>query len=284
MVFMKTKIFLILMAILCVAGLQSCDNDENPSLPAELQNAFSERYPSAARVEWEVKSGYYVADFYDGANEASAWFSSDGAWYMTETDILYPDLPDAVKSAFETGDYSGWTVEDIDKLEREGMETVYVIEVEMHSQGREQEMDLYYSADGILIKAIADIDNEDDEYFPPSQITDAILAFVHEKYPNARLVETDVEYGITEVEIIHEERTKEVRFDNQGNWISTSWDILRSEVPAVITEALASSQYSTYTIDDVEYFETPQGDYYELELEQGTKEIKVKIDTAGQFV
>lgn len=281
---MKTKFFSILMALLCVAGLQSCDNDENPPLPAELQNAFSERYPSATRVEWEVKSGYYVADFYDGANETSAWFSPDGTWYMTEKDLIYAELPDAVKSAFETGDYSGWTVEDIDKLEREGMETVYVIEVEMRSQGQEQEMDLYYSEDGILIKAIADIDDEDDGYLPPAQTTDAILAFVNEKYPNARLVETEVEHGITEVEIIHDGRSKEVRFDNQGSWISTSWDLRWNEIPAVITQALAGSQYSGYTIDDAEYFETPQGDYYELELEQGAREVKVKMDTAGQFI
>lgn len=283
---MKVKFYSFLMALICAVGFQSCDNDDNPPLPDGVQNAFSERYPSARRVEWETKSGYYVADFYDESRqrETSAWFGPEGTWYMTETDIFYADLPDAVKSAFEAGDYSGWTVDDIDKLEREGMETVYVIEVETRLQGQEQEMDLYYSEDGLLIKAVADNDNDDEGHLPPAQTTDAILAFVYEKYPNARLVEIEVEHIFTEVEIIHDGHSKEVRFDNQGNWVSTSWDLRWNEIPAAITQALAGSKYSGYVIDDAEYFETPQGDYYELELEQGKSEIMVKMDTNGQFI
>lgn len=282
---MKLKIYSILMLLLGVAGLQSCDNDDNQlAVSTELQKAFFERYPSATHVEWETKSGYYVADFYDNSYDASAWFSPNGTWYMTETDIPYVALPGAVKSAFEQGEYSGWTVDDVDKLEREGMETVYILEVEMKSQGHEQEMDLYYSTEGILIKAIPDTGNSDEGHLPPAQTSDAILAFIKEKYPDARLLETEVEHGMTEVEIIHEGYCKEVLFDQKNNWISTSWDIRRNELPSVIKQALAESQYATYTIDDAEYFETPQGDYYLLELEQGEKEVKVKMDPTGKFI
>ena len=40
--------------------------------------------------------------------------------------------------------------DDVDKLERTGVETIFVIEVE----NQNQEIDLYYSADGTLIKSI----------------------------------------------------------------------------------------------------------------------------------
>ncbi|WP_455585689.1 PepSY-like domain-containing protein [Bacteroides sp.] len=280
---MKVKIYSVLIALLCAVGLQSCDSDDDHVVvPVELQKAFSEKYPSATRVEWEVEYGYYVADFYDNSYGASAWFSPDGKWYMTETDVPYAALPEVVKLAFEQGEYSAWTVDDVDKLEREGMETVYVIEVEMKSQG--MEMDLYYSVEGMLIKAVADTDDDTEGYLPPAQTPEAILAFINEKYPDARLVETEVEHGRTEVEIIHEGYCKEVIFDSNGNWVSTSWDIRRNELPTVVTQALAGSQYSAYTIDDVEYFETPGGDYYLLELEQRAKEVKVKIDTTGKFI
>ena len=283
---MKLKIYSALMALMCVIGLQSCSDDDNqPAVPQEAQRAFAEKYPSATQVEWETKSGYYVADFHDNSYEASAWFSPDGVWHMTETDIPFACLPELVKSAFEQSEYMSWTVDDVDKLERPDMETIYIIEVEKKSQGSEQEMDLYYSAEGILIKAVADMDGGNDhEDLLPSQLPEIILAFINEKYPGSRLVETDMEHGMIEVEIIHDNLSKDVLFDKDNNWVSTSWDIHRSDLPATITQALAESQYSAYTIDDAEYFETPQGNYYLLELEQGEAEVKVKIDPSGKFI
>lgn len=47
---------------------------------------------------------------------------------------------------------------------------------------------------------------------------------------------------------------------------------------------LKASQYSGYVVDDAEYFETPAGNYYWIELEQGEKEVKVKINEDGQFI
>ena len=90
---MKTRFYSILMAVACIIGLQSCDNDDdNLRVSPELQKAFLEKYPAATRVEWETKAGYYVADFYDNASEASAWFTPAGVWCMTETDVLYVGL------------------------------------------------------------------------------------------------------------------------------------------------------------------------------------------------
>lgn len=50
---------------------------------------------------------------------------------MTETNIAYDDLPLIVKHAFEAlTQYEGWKCDDVDMLERKGMEKVYVIEIE----------------------------------------------------------------------------------------------------------------------------------------------------------
>lgn len=154
---MKLKIYTLLLALCVTWSLQSCDNDDDNSIavPTELQNAFSSKYPNAANVKWETKSGYYVADFYDGY-EASAWFTQDGKWQMTETDIPYSALPQAVKTSFEKSEYASWKQDDVDKLERTGVETIFVIEIE----NQNQEIDLYYSADGTLIKSIVDTDDD----------------------------------------------------------------------------------------------------------------------------
>ena len=118
---MKLKIYTLLIAFCAAWSLHSCDNDDDESIavPAALQEAFSSKYPNVKNVKWETKAGYYVADFYDGY-ETSAWFTTDGNWHMTETDIPYTALPDPVKSAFEASDYKTWKRDDVDKLERRG--------------------------------------------------------------------------------------------------------------------------------------------------------------------
>lgn len=62
---------------------------------------------------------------------------------MTETDLPHASLPEAVKNAFKNSEYGQWSLDDVDMLVREGMEPVYVLEVE---QGP-REMDLYYNAE-----------------------------------------------------------------------------------------------------------------------------------------
>lgn len=92
---------------------------------------------------------------------------------MTETDLPYQALPAAVKSAFESSEYAKWKVDDVDMLERPDMEKVYVIEVE----SGKQEFDLYYSEEGILVKSVADTDNDSENYLP-AEIPATIETFI----------------------------------------------------------------------------------------------------------
>lgn len=282
---MKLKIFTLLLVLGAAWSLYSCDNndDESITVPVELQNAFSSKYPNAANVKWESKSGYYIADFYDGY-EASAWFTQDGKWKMTETDIPYDALPQAVKTSFETSEYKSWKIDDVDKLEREGFETVYVIEVE----NQNQEMDLYYSVNGELIKSVVDTDNDKDEYLPV-QLTDVMKNVINERYPNAKIMEVDVEndrndwdYGYTEVDIIHNGISKDVLFDSKGNWYSTSWEVRKNELPETVNNTI-DSQYGGYLFDDAEYIEKADGTiYYRIEFEES--DLTVKIDSNGNVI
>lgn len=271
------KYFLVLALGLMGLGTQSCDNDDdNIKVSAELQNAFNTKYPNMTPTGWESKQGYYVADFRDGKYEAEAWFSADGTWQMTETDVPYSSLPAAVRNAFEAGDYAAWRVEDVDKVERRDAETVYVIEVE----SGEQEVDLYYTEDGILVKEVADTDGNDNNYLP-SDVSNAVTTFINENYPGARIVETDQERGMTEVDIIHNGVAKEVLFNADGSWVSTSWDVRRADVPQVVTDA-ALAAHAGYVVDDVDFVETPAGSYYLLELEKnGAPDVYVKVQADG---
>ncbi len=142
---------------------------------------------------------------------------------------------------FENSEYASWKRDDIDKLERTGVETVFVIEVEKQNQ----EVDLYYSADGTLIKSIVDTDDDNSEHLPV-QLTEAMKNFINEKYPNARIMEVDVEddrndwdFGFTEVDIIHNGISKDVLFNQTGNWYSTSWEIRQNELPEAVNNTIS---------------------------------------------
>ncbi len=165
-------------------------------------------------------------------------------------------------------------------LERPDMEKVYVIEVE----SGKQEFDLYYSEEGILVKSVADTDNDSENYLP-AEIPAAIETFIKKQYPNARLVEIEVEHGMTEVDIIDGNISKEIVFNSSNEWISTSWDVRRNELPETVTRAIASSEkYAGYQIDDADFVETPGGEYYLVELEKGELEVKVKVNAEGEFI
>lgn len=277
---MKTRhIFLFILLVTSLSSM-SCDkDDDNKYQPnAEVVNTFTSKYPDAQHVEWEMKNNYNVAEFRNNGIKTETWIDASGKWYMTESDISFEALPDAVKTSFNASEYAQWRREDVDKVERVDMETIYVIEVE---QGN-QEMDLYYTEDGNLFKAIPD--NDSDNYIPTT-LPEEIKNFISQKYKNASIIDTEIELGFIEVEIWDNNRKKEVLFTPKDNkWHLTTWELRENEVPANIL-SLIHSQYAGYRIDDIDYEERANGtNVYLFELEKGEQEIYVSIDTNGNIL
>jgi hypothetical protein len=159
---MKTKWFFLFAVALTSFTFVSCDEDDDNDgvrVPEELNVALRAKYPNAKGVEWEAKAGYYVADFYEAGAEKDVWFTSMGEWKMTETDlgVNVDKLPVAVKNAFLASEYATWEVDDLDMYEREDM-TFYLVEVEKNG---EKDRNLYYNAEGGLLKDEVDAPNDD---------------------------------------------------------------------------------------------------------------------------
>ena len=267
-----------------------CSDDDNSDVPEnthlvskEVQAAFNAKYPQAKDVEWELKGDYAVADFYWDGGEHSAWFNPlSAAWYMTETDVRYENLPEPVLAAHKAGKYADWRVDDVDKLTREGMETLYVIEVEKG----ESELDLFYSSTGILVKTVVDTGHEEDyDDYLPQPDANGIIAIVKQKYPNATIVEIEREKGLQEVTILDENKEKEVYFNERNEWMGTSWDVQVANLPEAVKKSVME-KYSDYVIDDADYVVTPDNEWYILDLEnkQIDKELKVKVDKNGVWL
>ncbi|SHJ10493.1 PepSY-like domain-containing protein [Bacteroides stercorirosoris] len=292
---MKLKMYFALLTMGMI-GLQSCSNDDDDDLPSSkvpeaVRNAFDSSFSNTANLSWETKTvskgQYYKAEFNnksDNGYKTEAWYTADGTWYMTETEMPYNAIPQAVKTSFESSEYASWKRDnEVDRIERNAVkEIIYIIEVE---SPQDVDMDLHYSADGILVKAVNDDGDGDNESLlpdTPSEMVTTATEFIQKNYPNARIIEIETEHGVIEIDIIHDNRSKEVLLGTTYEWISTSWDVYT--LPAKVTEAINASQYNGHVVDDAEYFETPAGNYYLVELEQGKNEVKIKITEEGEIV
>ena len=101
-----------------------------------------------------------------------------------------------------------------------------------------------------------------------------------QKAPNAKDVEWeyDSEESLWEVEyeIGKDEFTS--AFDDSGNWVETEKEIKFSELPEPVKTTL-KSDFSDYEVEEVEFIETPDGKFYEVEveLEKDDKEVEFEL-------
>lgn len=288
-------------------SFSSCNNDDEPGNPGNntppqtVVEQFYSQFPNAQNVTWETQaSGYYIASFTTPEHpqgSTKAWFSNEGKWGMTHYEISFRQLPEAIRTAFSESTYgqsgSGWQADDeVDVLQRNGTETLYVIEVQKKENGTETEVELYYTEAGILVKEIADSDpNDDYEGYLPQLPEGNIQAWLAaSKYKDAKIVDMEREDNGTEVELIYEGRKVEIFFDRNQQWVYTKTEYGRKAqelVPANILAAVQASeewQNGYNRIDDIDFYETQQaGNYYCFELE-GTfdNDCKVYIDENGQ--
>lgn len=280
----------------CIATGCSDDEDGRPPVTnpvsAEVQASFAEQFPGARDVEWEVRGTYAVADFSYADSQSGGWVSStawysqtDGTWLMSEYDLRFERLPEAVKTAFQQSEYAGWHVDDVDLIRRDGVTLLYVVEVEQGGQ----EMDLYYAEDGVLVKALADTDGRHDySDLIPATPTGSVQEFIQSRYPGARIVEIDADDGLTEVELIDADHVlREAVFNRSGEWLYTQTEVRRADLPATVTDAWNASEYAAangYRLDDVDYYETASdGNYYRLELESRYGDVKLKVTPDGDL-
>ena len=112
-------------------------------------------------------------------------------------------------------------------------------------------------------------------------INNYIRDFIEQKYDGARILYAEKDFnGEVDVEIIHDNKKKEVKFNSKNNWISTTWDVSINELPDAARESVLN-RYPDYRIDDVDYVETPAGDRYKVEIEKGEWDRTIFVTSDG---
>ena len=121
----------------------------------------------------------------------------------------------------------------------------------------------------------------DEENIP---VNNDISNFIEQKYEGAKILYAEKDFnGEIEVEIIHNDTRKEVKFNRKNNWICTTWDVAISQLPDAARESILS-HYPEYRIDDVDYVEKPSGDYYKVEIEKGEWDRTVFVTADGEIL
>ncbi|WP_153799361.1 PepSY-like domain-containing protein [Foetidibacter luteolus] len=99
---MKKIILSVAIAFFAVASV----NAQLRKVPAEVTDAFKQKFPSASGVSWKDKLSSFQATFTDNGQEMKAWFSKEEGWKETEIKKEFDDLPAAVKDGFSKSKYN----------------------------------------------------------------------------------------------------------------------------------------------------------------------------------
>ncbi|PWJ42854.1 PepSY-like domain-containing protein [Sediminitomix flava] len=297
---MFTKISsLVLSAAMVFITMGCSDDSENNSIPNPVtppnslaEQTFNEMFEGATNVEWSTKNNFSVVSFKPAATNlqnSSAWFDEDGEWYMTEYETDEESLPTAVKDAFEASEWAiaPWEVDEVEKVERLGVETIYIIEVE--NEATDTEVEIRYSEEGVLLDSKVDSSDDDDDNnddLLPTTLPAAIQKYIDTYHSEAIIIDRETEDDQIEIDIMEDGVNKELLFDILTNeWISTKAEL--TSLPTEIQEAL-SVQYEGYVVDDedIDYLSTATETYYivEIENEETDSELTLKIDVLDEEI
>lgn len=137
----------------------------------------------------------------------------------------------------------------------------------------------------LMLTVVAFTACNDDDGHPAVELNEAQKAFIETKYPGAVIREVEKSRGgLVEADIVHDSKQKDVYFKEGGDWLYTKWDILHADLPEAAKNAVLDAN-PDYHIDEVDYVESPTGDFYEVEIKKhGSADKYVNVTAEGLIV
>ena len=134
----------------------------------------------------------------------------------------------------------------------------------------------------LVFSSCDDDDNDDKAIKVPTVVENNFTR----QYPDALAVEweTDNQYATPymKAEFKVEGVELDAWYPYDGTWVKTEIDY-NDPLPLSVTGVLTSS-YPGYRIDDVKWVETPQLHYFLIEMEMGSNEVEISIQTDGTII
>jgi hypothetical protein len=146
---MKKLINYCLVLTLTIAIYNTADAQVR-KVPAEVTEAFRQKYPTALNVEWRDRLSGFTATFDQNNVHYEAKFTNKGFWQSTENKIPEADILPAVKDGFQKSKYSEeWTIKQAYKIELREAKTQYRLDIQKNDIQKKQ---LFFDSTGRLLR------------------------------------------------------------------------------------------------------------------------------------
>lgn len=113
---------------------------------------------------------------------------------------------------------------------------------------------------------------------------DIVLKSFGEKYPDAKYATWQhMEGSIWEAAFLWGEKERTALFEENGEWLETRSKLPIIKLPKVVLESYESAKTADGLVK-IYQLETPNGIYYEFQLEEGKDPYKMVYDAQGKIV
>jgi uncharacterized membrane protein YkoI len=293
--------------VLTKSAVITCSTADTVIVPLAIQTSFDTKYPKASKVVWyqyapdktmqvDPTVWYYGLDDKDyyvtfNWNDADyiAWYDN-GNWIRSSQNIDKIDLPVDVMRSVNT-QYPGYRIVDVD-LEHDNKQELYEVKL---VKG-DSKWNVHYTPTGAVAR-------KKERHLNKSNPQADMTSDFSTRYPNAtevvwytytpdervEVLPTDWDYGMdaNDYEVRYKiDGTDYAAWYNDGKWVrSESMPMTTASVklPANINDLL-KTQYSGYTIKDVETEQSSTRTVYEIELAKGNEKCKVFYTSEGAII
>ncbi len=123
-------------------------------VPSAVKSKFSQMYPGAKDVIWEIEDKNYEAEFKESGTETSVMYNGSGTYLQTETEISVSSLPAGV-SEYTAKNLPGSKINEASKITDANGTISY--EAEIGSS------DYLFDSSGKFLSKSTDSDTEDEK-------------------------------------------------------------------------------------------------------------------------
>ncbi|MEN9444159.1 MAG: hypothetical protein RIS47_1049 [Bacteroidota bacterium] len=107
--------FVIIFLLIQLTGLVSCKKDLGipwAEVPEMAKETFLSRYPEASNIIWQKYYNQFHVNFTNNERISTAKFTASGDWLITQTPILYADIPRPIIDSLRASNYRNWVISD----------------------------------------------------------------------------------------------------------------------------------------------------------------------------
>lgn len=297
----------------CNKGGEGDDIDNTDYSIAEVQLLLDYSNYSITNISWKSIMGYQVASFKlatKSISSANAWYlvTNDSATREKSSESIGVNVPEIIKEAFGLTVYAKadiWKIEDIEletNYNGNAVNNVYEMDLEAVKNAN-LEAELYFDAKtGKLLYSRESIEeNEDGEENDSIVIDDKLAKAVKDLYPNAVIIDAEINDNMIEVEISAIENTmvKEIELTFSMDYIFQSKEseywLTYGQLPAdfsAIEEWFADPKNKMTAPDKATVIDIEEGNLeedgtayqYGIEIETTAYEIKFLLNAEYQIV